>query len=44
MRAIQFFLLAGAMVVAIAGPRAFLQTRKSVVAPVRIAYGPGARL
>lgn len=40
MRTIKFILLAGALVVAIAGPKAFLQTREAMIAPVRIAYGP----
>jgi phosphatidylserine/phosphatidylglycerophosphate/cardiolipin synthase-like enzyme len=41
MRSVQFLLLAGALVLAIAGPKALLQTRESMLAPVHIAYGPG---
>ncbi len=40
MRALKFLLLAGALILAVTGPKAFLQTRAPMLAPVKVAYGP----
>ena len=40
MRRLKFLLLAGALILAITGPKTFLQPRAPLLAPVRIAYGP----
>jgi phosphatidylserine/phosphatidylglycerophosphate/cardiolipin synthase-like enzyme len=40
LRPLKYLLLAGAFLLAIAGPRTFLQPQVPVSAPVRVAYGP----
>lgn len=41
MRTLHIVLIAGALIIAIAGPKPFLQPKSPVTAPVRVAYGPG---